>query len=241
MTIAARGAATVALMILVTGCAGPSIESSTQLDILETRPANGVVHGADLFPLDAAPRTFEIVGVDTDPPAVVAVSAEATDRFEATMAVRMGDRTEYRRRDADGTIRSPAVIDHRQRALTRFDPPLTLAPATLTPGTPVTEEVAMRVLDARNPKRVRESGHATRTIEYVDDQRLRTPWGDLDAKRVVVTFEARLRLARADTRTTLWVTPGRGVVAREDEERLRVLGLPTEPKIRRLVLAEDRP
>ena len=81
----------------------------------------------------------------------------------------------------------------------------------------------MQVLDELT-KKVRESGRATRTVEYVDDQRIRIASGEHRAKRVVVRFNAKLRGARVKNESTFWVVPDIGVVAADHEERVTVLG-----------------
>ena len=111
--------------------------------------------------------------------------------------------------------------------------PIDAAVRLLRPG--------MRVLDAGNTRRQRESGRAERTITYVDDQRVRTPLGEFRARRVTVHFVADLRLADAITRTTLWVVPEIGVIAREQQEDLKVLGIPGGTSRERLVLVGSDP
>ena len=83
----------------------------------------------------------------------------------------------------------------------------------------------MRVVDARRPGRLRESGTATVTVEYVDDQLLETPAGRFLAKRIVSRFVADLKLVHATTTSTTYVVPGVGVVAQQRVEEIKMLGL----------------
>ena len=58
-------------------------------------------------------------------------------------------------------------------------------------------------------------------------------------KRVVVRFTAKLRLATAERTTVYWIVPGTGVVARDVEELVRVLGLPAKRVHDRIVLERE--
>ncbi len=94
-------------------------------------------------------------------------------------------------------------------------------------------------MDRDRPLRQRESGTATRTIEYVDDQVIRTPLGEFLAKRIVVEFVADLRLADARTTSTLYVVEGLGVVAEEREEEIKIFGVIGRPTRRTFLLASS--
>ena len=171
--------------------------------------------------------------------AEIVYSGSPTDEHQAEFAVRQGAaRTEYWARDEAGDIIMPVTIDHAENALTRFDPPLLIAPKTLQPGAPVEAEADMTVLDSRNLKRQRERGKAKRTIEYIDDQRIRTPLGEFRAKRIVVHFAADLRLADAENTTTYWLAPDLGIIAQLREEEVRILGLISTRKRTVFVLIE---
>jgi hypothetical protein len=107
-------------------------------------------------------------------------------------------------------------------------------PAVLPAQQPSTAHADMRVVDTENEKKVREEGRATRTITYVADQRIRTAHGEFDTKRIELHFRADLNLADVDELTVLFVVPGRGIVAEQSTETVKVLGF-GRPKKRTLI------
>jgi hypothetical protein len=117
---------------------------------------------------------------------------EESGLYHATWADREADRrSEYWRLDEAGNIVVPAVIDHDDKAITFFDPPLISAYSRLEPGRRYEQTFSMRVMDERRPERQRDLGTGTQTIVYVDDQVLKTPLGRLETKRVTVRFGDR--------------------------------------------------
>ncbi|MDY7108342.1 MAG: hypothetical protein SYC29_06865 [Planctomycetota bacterium] len=214
------------------GCAPPtSVPAAGQVVdddrflILETLPPGEAIAGEDLYPFESGQRVLLRLD-DAAAGEEIVFSGRPTDEHDAAFAVALGEaRTEFRARNEADDIIMPATIDHDENALTRFDPPLLIAPKTLEPGTPVEAESEMVVVDARNPDQQRERGTAKRTIEYIDDQRIRTPLGEFRAQRIVVHFTADLRLADAENTTTCWLAPDLGIIARLREEEVRILGL----------------
>ena len=238
---------TLAVSSILLGCSPPTTAPSmaeaqspdAPLIIIETLPAGEPLPGEDLYPLTPGEWVYQIIDDEGEATGQVVYTVSPTDRFDALVSlVKGGDRTEFWALNEAGDIVMPATIEHAKNALTIFDPPLLIAPRSLAPGEPFESSAEMRVLDSRNPKRKRESGRATRTIEYVDDQKIRTPLGEFIAKRVVVSFKADLRFADADKEGTYWVVPGVGLVAQELSEEIRVLGLVSERTAIRLVLSE---
>ncbi|MHC4416060.1 MAG: hypothetical protein ACYS0G_12335 [Planctomycetota bacterium] len=216
------------------GCSPSPLNAG--FEALGTLPAGDPVALEDLCPLQPGARSYT---VSTGPGAGerIARRRSTTQRFAANWVDDEGGRrSEFWRLDQDANLVMPAVIEHADGAISLFDPPLVVAYRSLPAGQTRRQEVAMRVVDLADPALQRESGRATRTIEYVDDQTLRTPLGELVAKRVVVTFEADLQFADARTTSTLYVVPGLGPVVEQHREIVRVLGIPTRDRRRTLVL-----
>jgi len=94
----------------------------------------------------------------------------------------------------------------------------------------------MRVMDERRPQRQRDLGTGTQTIVYVDDQVLKTPLGRLATKRVTVRFTANLKMADAETITTLSLVPGVGAVVIKRRETVRLMGFLIRNRNQTLVL-----
>jgi hypothetical protein len=207
--------------------------------ILETLPPGEAMAGEDLYPFRPGERVFLRLG-DAAAGMEIVCSGRPTNEHDAEFALAQGDmRTEYWAHDEAGDIIMPATIDHHEQALTRFDPPLLIAPQTLESGMPIETEAGMVVVDARNPAQQRERGTAKRSIEYIDDQRIRTPLGEFRAKRIVVHFTADLTMADANNTTTYWLAPEEGVIAQLREEEVRILGLISNRKRSVLVLIES--
>jgi hypothetical protein len=231
------------LALLAGGCAAPpageQVVDDDRFVIIRTLAAGAALAGGDLYPFEASERTFLRLDDDAAGEEIV-YSGGLTDEHDAAFALHQGAaRTEYWARDEAGNIIMPATLDRDEQALTRFDPPLLIAPKTLQPGAPVEAEANMTVLDSRNLKRQRERGTAKRTIEYIDDQHIRTPLGEFCARRIVVHFNADLRLADAENVTTYWVAPGVGIVAQLREEEVRILGFISTRKRSVSVLIES--
>ncbi len=235
MTFMSRAAAAVLLAgLALTGCHSPRPADAGPLGLSIAQPATQGIDGAWLYPLSEGAREYDILAGD---------DAGKRLRFERTQTTGHGAqwkevttlvdpesgeettlRTSFQMRDADGNLVMPAVIDHGDRALTLFKPAMLIAPASLEPGEPVTVDVDMRIVDARNQNIGKEAGNATRTIEIVgttnlhlaDDRRFETV-------RVRITFSADLRMADAEDTINLFVVPGDGVVAQMRAETVQIL------------------
>lgn len=225
------------------GCAAPAaagaVATPPVFTILEEFAPSGAVLASDLCPITRGQRDYVIVdddGVATGD----ALLVQRTPRGEDGESVEVDvgeDLTLYLQALDDGGVAQAAAVSHDQQALTRFDPPLVIAYAELPPGPSRESQAAMRVVDVRDTRRQRESGNVVRTMEYVGDARLDTPIGELLAQRVDVHFSAKLRLARVERRETIWVVPGMGVVARDDQEKLTIFALPAKNERRRMVIS----
>ena len=229
MLVAAAGAAA------AVGCS--SVRLGAGYEKLESLPGGDPVEARDIYPLVSGEWSFAVTS-GTGVGKHVAHRRQPTERFAARwINAEDGRRTEFWRLDKNENIVMPALIDHQEGAITFFNPPLVVAYRDLPAGVPKHQEVAMRVVDLANPVRERETGRARRTIEYVDDQMLKTPLGQFATKRLVVDFTADLRLAEAQTSSTLYVVTGLGSVVIEQVEVIKVLGIPTRRRGRTLVLS----
>lgn len=216
--------------VAATGCAGGS--GSGVLHVLETQPPSGPVPAGDLYPMRAGQWIYDVDGGNQ-----IVLERSRTDRFGATWMTREGDqRTEFWHLDDDGNIVLDATIDHQHSAISIFEPPLVIAYRELAPRQPRRDETAMRVVDLNNPEIQREFGTAVRTIEYINDERIRTPTGEFLVKHIEVRFVADLQMANAVTDLTLYVVPALGVVAEQRRESVKFFGIGV-PKSRTLTLA----
>lgn len=225
------------------GIGGETIpEELSPFQILSTSPAQGVVTAKDIYPMQVGERRLRVIegeitsGDESSSTQVLSATTELRAQF--TKAEDHA-RTEYLSVDAQGNVVMNAVIETKDNALSLFDPPMAIAFAELKPGEERRVESKMRVVDVKSRTHERESGKAVRTITYKSDQRIRTPLGDFDAKRVEVHFVATLKLANADEQSTLWIVPGMGIVAEQTTEEIKVLGLAGRKSTRTLLLVTE--
>ncbi len=224
------------------GCKAPAGgRAPPLLEFLATVPAAGSVQSSDLHLRRAGRWVYAVADGDGAGGVVTLRQAIPAGPAPAGAAWLEGPgpsdlREEFWWADGEGNVLLTAVIEHADRAITFFDPPLVVARARLDAGDPQVQQVSMRVVDLDDPSRPRESGTAVQKLEYIEDQRFRTEAGEMTAKRVDATFEAKLRLAQVRTVTSTWVVPGFGPVVRRTEHSVRSMGIPIRRQSRTLLL-----
>jgi hypothetical protein len=232
--------ALLAAVMLGGGCAGPPRgEGTPAIRVVEQRVPAAPLQAATVLPLRPGTWTYRAPSNLSDGPAVVR-RREPAARFRAQWSEREGARrTQYLAVDDAGNIVLTAAIDHADGALTIFEPPLVLVWAVLESGVPQTQTVAMRVLDASDPRRSKESGSATRSMVYSRDERLQTPLGEIDAARIDLEFIADLKVAEARERATWHVVPGRGIVVEQFDGTVHIVGLASRRSTYLLMLVDE--
>lgn len=234
---ACRAMSAATALLLIAGCAKTT--RMPGFEVLSVSPATEPLPADAIYPSVAGDWTYAVTAGD-DAGADVVHQRAATERYAAAWVNEQADRrSEYGRVNEAGDIVMPVVVDHDDKAITVFDPPLILAYARLEPGRPREQAFAMRVMDKQRPERQRDLGTGTQTIEYADDQVLRTSLGRLEARRITVRFAADLKMARAETTTTLYVVPGVGAVVIERREAVRLLGVTIRDRDQTLVLSSS--
>ncbi len=214
---------------------------SPPFEVLSIHPATESLAAETIYPLTTTQWTYETAqrGGALDP---VIYRRLRTKRFGAAWVTHHGDeRSEFWRLDDDQNVVMTAVISHVDRAISLFQPPLIVAYRDLPPGELRQHEVAMRVVDARNPSRQRESGKARRTIQYVGDYLIRTPMGEMLTKRVDVSFTADLQFAKANTTSVIYVAKGLGPVVEQRMQVVQILGLSARRRYQTLLLTSKSP
>jgi len=202
----------------------------------EQSPASRSVTAAELCPLTPGRDDFLIVGDDGQAMGRLTITREPTAEHGATIASRDDTgRTEYWRANDEGNIMLTAVLEPADHALSLFDPPIIIAAAQLDPGAAHTSRASMRVVDSSDHGRQRESGTATCTIRLQSERTIATARGNVVALAVEIEFVADLKLAHATDRTTIFVVPGRGVVAEVREEKVKILGAFSKTKRQTIV------
>lgn len=205
--------------------AASSFSSRSVLQLGEQRQASDTLAVAEAMAQLSDSTTYLVLDEDGRIVEELTMRREPTDVQGATLAIHEAERrAQFVRADENGDMVLVAVLDQKERALSRFDPPLVLAPAKLEPGETRRSEAAMRVVDRDRPSRQREAGRAVREVRYAGDQEIQTPRGRFLAKRMETRFEADLRMASVDERTVTFIVPELGIVAEQSRETVRVLG-----------------
>lgn len=124
----------------------------------------------------------------------------------------------------DGALVLREVITHAERSASLFDDGLAFA-AALSAAEPVLEGASdMRVLTL--PKRTpRGSGRATRSLRLAGETTVMIAGERIEASVLDLVFDIGLDVANAHVTARLYVAEGRGVVAEERVEEVRVLGI----------------
>lgn len=228
--------AATAAVLLAGGCASSTKDADLGYDLVAVSPASGTITHSEIYPLRHGVWSWQVARGD-DAGRRFQRRREATSEYGATWSeTEDGGHREFWTQDDDGNLVMTAVIEPRDQALTIFDPPLVIAYGRLSPDGPRRQQVNMRVMDLARPERMKEQGLATRTVEYVDNQLIRTPLGTMPVKRVEISFTADLSLARAENFTTLLVYPAFGFVVQKRRERVTVVGIPFRHRDQTLVL-----
>lgn len=226
-----RHALTAATVIALSGCVSHKAVDAqpiaTTFGIVSTRQAITPLNAETIFSLSEGRSTYALLNDAGDASDTVVVHRINTTDHGATIASSEdGRRIEFLRRNDDGSIALTAVVERADNALTLFDPPLIVAPATLAPGRPFVSESAMRVVALDQPRKQREHGTARRSMEYTTDALIETLDGDVEAARVDIHFIADLQLADAEERSSMYVARDAGeLVALISVEQVKILGV----------------
>ena len=238
----ARRATRLSIMLLMVGSVGCATvgPDAPPYEVLSSQPATGSLTAHAVRPMIPMEWTYERPKRDAEAD-IVPYRREPTQRFEADWVTHQGDeRSEYWRMDDEGNVVLTAVISHVDRAISLFQPPLIIAYRELSPGESRVHEVALRVVNAKNPSQQREFGKAKQTIQYVGDFFIRTPMGEMQVQRVDVSFDADLQFADASTTSVIYVAEGLGSVVEERLLTIKVLGLSARRRHETLLLMPKR-
>lgn len=133
-------------------------------------------------------------------------------------------------RDADGNVVLVQEVNHEEKVVVDFEPPLVIYPASIGAGESREQKVHMTVHPMRDTTRVQAQGDVKHTIRWDGSEEIQTPAGKVEAKKLVSVFEADLGGPQVRNETQEWIAPGRGVVARKKMERTTMLGLKVRSK-----------
>jgi hypothetical protein len=120
------------------------------------------------------------------------------------------------------TLREVETFSEDSRSL--FDSGLAFAAAVLAPGTPLEGRSPMRVRTLGSDA-ARAKGDATRSLRITGESEIEIGAARWTAIALDFEFVASLDSAKARVTSTIYVVPGRGVVAESREEKLLIMGI----------------
>lgn len=139
---------------------------------------------------------------------------------------------------SDAGVALERITNAERGTITEFRPAMVLVPMQAVPGDKVEQTLAMIVHPADDPERVQNRGTAEYTLEYRGRAPVRMAGGRVEAAVFVERLEASFAGASVLNIARKWYAPGRGMVARQAEESVSVLGLPGQKKVERTRRAE---
>lgn len=159
----------------------------------------------------------------TPPPAT---AAEWTTRWAARD--RRGEKlSEHTFRHApDGGVAMLQTVEHADKVVTSFEPPLVVLPGRLDGGSTLRQTLRMVVRPIGKPETIQSEGAASNELTYVADETVETPAGTFEAARVRSVLKVKLGTANVTATTDAWYAPGVGLVAQRRQERVTVFGVP---------------
>lgn len=138
-------------------------------------------------------------------------------------------------RSGSGDTLLEESINHEERVITRFDPPLLVAPSSLSAGSGADWKGTMRIHPIDRPDELRDEGDARQEVRLSGKGRVRTGGGWAETVLVETVLKASLKAAKVETTTSVWVGGKEGVVAERVRERATFLGLSVRDVVRAVV------
>lgn len=141
--------------------------------------------------------------------------------------------TETYTRTADGSVALAESINAKEGVISRFDPPMVVAPARLTPGSPAKQSLTLTVHPIRDPTAVRDKGAATHEVTYLGDARVGLAGqAEVSAAHIRSVFRAKLSSASVVNSSDAWrslpsasASEPQGLLVQSDDERASFLGM----------------
>jgi hypothetical protein len=124
-----------------------------------------------------------------------------------------------------GRLLLAETTDYANKAVTTFEPPLSLIEAGMFEGRGVETTHGVTVRALLDPAKIIDRGTAEQTLVRLADQDLVLPGGRTHrAVRLMRTLTISLGRAKVNEVTTSWYVPKLGLAAEQSREEVRVLG-----------------
>ncbi len=146
-------------------------------------------------------------------------------------------RVQYLRRTDEGVVELTAIEEAERKAITRFDEALVVMTPKLKPDEPLKMTTKATVFSRDDPGVQIDRGDCAWTLTYDADQRIVTPAGTFDCRRIRAEYRGQFSLAKVTSVTWLYYTPTGELAAEHYEERGTAIFLPWT-KTHTILLAE---
>ncbi len=216
---------------VLSGCsAGPRPDLSAESGFGATKEAAGALEAKISFPEEASCFAYSIVEGDNEGETLLIERVKTGEKGEWEHRRRREGRKEPERIDrirveSDGSVVLIETETAEHAVISRYDPPLVLAPAKLAPGETAEQSITLTVHPMSDPEKVNHRGRATNRITYVGDQTVQTGEGAIVAARLEAEFEADLGVTKVKNTTIEWRAEPYGLIAERGDEQARALGL----------------
>lgn len=125
------------------------------------------------------------------------------------------------------------ITNHDRETITDFRPPMLLMPMRAEAGFTIEQKLMMIVRPMDDPTKIKSRGTATYTLEYAGVSSVALAGGGVvEGASFVERLEASFPGASVMNVTRKWYADGAGMIARQAEESVSVLGLPAEKTVR---------
>lgn len=203
---------------------GPDSLSAEQLYPLITRAINNAEEGSSTFRIrsgdDEGRSGHRVVTPSEDGSCTVAWHVGAADTNARHV-------NHLKRRD-DGALVVTRMPNRERDVVTRFDPPLVHAYASLTRAEERSQDVTLLVADFDEPDKVTRRGSSTSTVSYLGGLRTTRNGEGVIALLVRTTLVSTFGPAKVNRTTDRWFIQGEGFIGETYTETVRVFGVVTE-------------
>jgi hypothetical protein len=161
---------------------------------------------------------FVVVGERAGPASLVATVRRVDDEQAPWRRDMANGQVQHLRQAGPGVIEMVAVEDDKHDVISLFAPPLVVMDAGLTPGEPRRIESEVRVVKRGNRSQQVDQGRCVWSIVYDGDQRVRTPAGTFDCKRIRTEYRGRFTAAQVTSVTHAYPHETLGLIAESYRE-----------------------
>lgn len=140
-----------------------------------------------------------------------------------------------------GWVELAGVTDYDREVVTVFEDPLPVMRNDLKPGEPKRSTSKAVVHKLGDPDSVVQRGEATMTIVHEADQKIKTPAGQFQTRRIRLTFVSDFTMASVRSVSVIYYVEGLGIVAEKSTEKGRATIFPWTKEKAFILMEKPRP